>query len=167
MTLISFKENDISQRPALEVLQRLGYKYISPEEALEMRGGKLSNVLLEEVLRQHLRELNSIRIGSHSEARFSEQNIENGIVALRTVPMEGGYLNGNEAVYNMLTLGRLNSPLVHASTPRAMPACGSVSTCIFMNSSSSFSLARHEAVWLPPPAPLTVTFLPTTAEGLV
>ncbi|MBQ1780796.1 MAG: type I restriction endonuclease subunit R, partial [Bacteroidales bacterium] len=65
-----------------------------------------SNVLLEDILRQQLRNLNSIRIGSHSEARFSEQNIENGVAAMRNVPMEGGYLNGNEAVYNMLTLGK-------------------------------------------------------------
>ncbi len=106
MPLISFKENNISQQPALELLHKLGYKYLSPEEALKMRGEKTSNVLLEEVLRQQLRELNSIRIGSHNEARFSEQNIENGIVALRNVPMEGGYINGNETVYNMLTLGK-------------------------------------------------------------
>lgn len=106
MERISFKENDISQRPALELLQKLGYQYLSPEEALELRGGKTSNVLLEDILRQQLRNLNSIRIGSHSEARFSEQNIENGIAAMRNVPMEGGYLNANEAVYNMLTLGK-------------------------------------------------------------
>lgn len=106
MILISFKENDISQRPALELLQKLGYQYLSPEEVLELRGGKTSNVLLEDILRQQLRQLNSIRIGSHSEARFSEQNIENGVAAMRNVPMEGGYLNGNEAVYNMLTLGK-------------------------------------------------------------
>ena len=106
MERISFKENDISQKPALELLQKLGYQYLSPEEALELRGGKTSNVLLEDILRQQLRQLNSIRIGSHSEARFSEQNIENGVAAMRNVPMEGGYLNGNEAVYNMLTLGK-------------------------------------------------------------
>lgn len=106
MILISFKENDISQQPALEFLQKLGYHYLSQEEALEQRGGKTSNVLLEDILRQQLRQLNSIRIGSHSEARFSEQNIENGIAAMRNVPMEGGYLNANEAVYNMLTLGK-------------------------------------------------------------
>ena len=106
MILISFKENDISQRPALELLQKLGYQYLSPEEVLELRGGKTSNVLLEDILRQQLRNLNSIRIGSHSEARFSEQNIENGVAAMRNVPMEGGYLNANEAVYNMLTLGK-------------------------------------------------------------
>ena len=106
MILISFKENDISQKPALELLQKLDYQYLSPEEALELRGGKTSNVLLEDILRQQLRNLNSIRIGSHSEARFSEQNIENGVAAMRNVPMEGGYLNANEAVYNMLTLGK-------------------------------------------------------------
>ncbi len=106
MILISFKENDISQRPAIELLQKLGYQYLSPEEVLELRGGKTTNVLLEDILRQQLRNLNSIRIGSHSEARFSEQNIENGVAAMRDVPMEGGYLNANEAVYNMLTLGK-------------------------------------------------------------
>ena len=106
MDRISFKENDISQRPALKLLARMGYQYLSPEEAMEMRDGKTSNVLLEEVLRQQLRQLNSIRIGSHSEARFSEQNIENGVVALRNVPMDGGYLNANEFIYNMLTLGK-------------------------------------------------------------
>lgn len=106
MERISFKENDISQRPAIELLQKLGYQYLSPEEALELRGGKTSNVLLEDILRQQLRQLNSIRIGSHSEARFSEQNIENGVAAMRTVPMEGGYISANETVYNMLTLGK-------------------------------------------------------------
>ena len=106
MTFISFKENDISKIPALELLQKLGYKYLSQEEAMKLRGEKTSNVLLEDVLRQQLRQLNSIRIGSRSEARFSEQNIENGVIALRNVPMENGFISGNEAVYNMLTLGK-------------------------------------------------------------
>ncbi|MBP5315856.1 MAG: type I restriction endonuclease subunit R [Muribaculaceae bacterium] len=106
MNRISFKENDISQRPAIELLQALGYQYLSPDEALAMRGGKTSNVLLEDVLRKQLRELNSIRKGEYKELRFSEQNIENGVIALRNVPMEGGYLSGNEAVYNLLTLGK-------------------------------------------------------------
>ena len=107
MDRISFDEKDISKKPALELLQTLGYQYISPDDAMAMLGGKTTNVLLEEVLRRQLRELNSIRIGSHKEARFSEQNIENGVVAMRNVPMEGGYISGNEAVYNMLTLGKV------------------------------------------------------------
>ena len=44
MNRISFKENDIRQRPAIELLQKLGYQYLSQEEALTMRGGKTSNV---------------------------------------------------------------------------------------------------------------------------
>ncbi len=106
MSLISFKENDISQQPALELLQEMGYQYLSPEDALALRGGKMSNVLLEDVLREQLKELNSIHKGKCKDVRFSEQNIENGVIAMRNVPMEGGYLSGNEAVYNMLTLGK-------------------------------------------------------------
>lgn len=106
MNRISFKENDISQQPALELLEKMGYQYLSPEEAMEMRDGKTSNVLLEDVLRQQLRKLNSIRIGSRSEERFSEQNIENGVLALRNIAMDNGYISANETVYNMLTLGK-------------------------------------------------------------
>ncbi len=109
MNRISFKENDISLIPAVELLTNLGYTYIPPEEAIKMRGGKYSNVLLEDVLRQQLRKINSIRIGSRKEERFSEQNIENGVAAMRNIPMDGGYISGNEIVYNMLTSAkRLN-----------------------------------------------------------
>ena len=103
---ISFKEDHISQIPALQTLMKLGYEYLTPDEALAMRGGKTSNVLLEDVLRSQLRRINSIRVNRNREELFSEQNIENGVLAMRNVPMENGYVSGNEAVYNMLTLGK-------------------------------------------------------------
>ena len=103
---LSFKEDHISQLPALMLLMKLGYTYLTPDEALAMRGGKMSNVLFEEVLRNQLRRINSIRVNRNKEELFSEQNIENGVLAMRNIPMEGGYLNGNEAVYNLLTLGK-------------------------------------------------------------
>lgn len=103
---ISFKEDHISQIPALQLLQKFGYTYLTPDEALAMRGGKTSNVLLEDVLRNQLRRINSIRVNRNKEELFSEQNIENGVLAMRNIPMEGGYLSGNEAVYNLLTLGK-------------------------------------------------------------
>ena len=106
MMNLSFKEDHISQLPALMLLMKLGYTYLTPDEALAMRGGKTSNVLLEEVLRNQLRRINSIRVNRNKEELFSEQNIENGVLAMRNIPMEGGYLNGNEAVYNLLTLGK-------------------------------------------------------------
>ena len=103
---LSFKEDHISQLPALMLLMKLGYTYLTPDEALAMRGGKTSNVLFEEVLRNQLRRINSIRVNRNKEELFSEQNIENGVLAMRNIPMEGGYLNGNEALYNLLTLGK-------------------------------------------------------------
>ena len=106
MQVISFKEDHISQIPALQLLQKLGYTYLTPEEALAMRGGKTSNVLFDDVLRSQLRRINSIRVNSSKEELFSEQNIENGVLAMRNIPMEGGYISGNEEVYKLLTLGK-------------------------------------------------------------
>ena len=106
MNTLSFKEDHISLIPALLLLQKLGYTYITPEEALELRGGKASNVLLEPILRKQLGEINSIQVSTTKTAYFSSQNIENGIEALRNIPMESGFLSGNEYVYHLLTLGK-------------------------------------------------------------
>lgn len=103
---LSFKEDHISQLPALMLLQKMGYSYLSPDEALLLRGEKTTNVLLEPVLREQLRKINSISLVGGKNEPFSEQNIENGIEAIRNVPMQEGFLAGNEYVYNLLTLGK-------------------------------------------------------------
>jgi type I restriction enzyme R subunit len=61
----SFKEDHISQIPALQLLQKLGYQYLTPEEALQLRGNKTTNVLLEDVLRFN------ISIGKISKIMYS------------------------------------------------------------------------------------------------
>lgn len=103
---LSFKEDHISQIPALQLLEKLGYTYLSPEEVMELRGGKMSNVLLEPVLREQLGRINTIRVSAAKTTVFTPQNIENGIEVLRNVPMEEGYISGSEYVYNLLTLGK-------------------------------------------------------------
>src|SRR5437773_11557296 len=100
MNLPSFKEDHISQIPALQLLQKLGYTYLSPEEALKFRGDKTSNVLLEDILRKQLKEINSIKVSSTKTAIFSDGNIENGIQALKDLPMNEGYISASEAAYN-------------------------------------------------------------------
>lgn len=40
----------------------------------------------------------------NEEELLSEQNIENGALAMCNIPMVGGYLSGNEAVYNLMML---------------------------------------------------------------
>lgn len=103
----SFKEDHISQIPALQLLQKLGYTYLSASEAEKLRGGKTTNVLLEDILRKQLKEINSEkRISSTKTTYISDANIENGIRALKELPMNEGYIAACETVYNLITLGK-------------------------------------------------------------
>jgi len=106
MEIPSFKEDHISQIPALQMLEKLGYTYLSPDEALKYRGDKTGNVILEEILRKQLHEINSIKVSSTKTAIFSDANIENGIQALKDLPMNEGYMSACESAYYLLTLGK-------------------------------------------------------------
>ncbi len=101
----SFQEDHISQIPALQFLQNLGYAYLSPEEALQLRGGKSSAVLLEGVLEAQLRKINRIQYKG-GVYEFSDSNVQAGINALKDVPLQEGLIAANESVYNLLTLGK-------------------------------------------------------------
>ncbi|MBX9779265.1 MAG: HsdR family type I site-specific deoxyribonuclease [Chitinophagaceae bacterium] len=101
----SFKEDHISQIPALQMLVNLGYTYLSPAESDRQRGGKTTNVLLEDVLRKQLKEINSIRVSATKTSIFTDENIERGILALKNLPMNEGYIAAGEKAYNLLTLG--------------------------------------------------------------
>lgn len=103
----SFKEDHICQIPALQLLQKLGYTYLSPAEAENLRGGKTSNVLLDDILRKQLKEINSEkRISSTKTTYISDANIENGIRVLKELPMNEGYIVACETAYNLITLGK-------------------------------------------------------------
>ena len=102
--LISLSEQTISHLPALHLLQNLGFDYLTPQEALQMRGGRLRNVLLEEVLVGWLRGHNRIHYKGH-EYPFSEGNIFSAIEALR-VDIPEGLVRINEKIYDLLTLGK-------------------------------------------------------------
>ncbi len=102
----SFKEDQISQIPALQLLQKLGFTYLSPDQALAARGGKTTQVLLETILRKQLKAINSPRVSSTRSTFFSDANIENGIQALKDLPMNEGYISACETAYNLITLGK-------------------------------------------------------------
>ncbi len=106
MEIPSFKEDHISQIPALQLLQKLGYTYLSPEEAEELRGNKTGQVILEPILRKQLHEINSIQVSSSKMAFFSDANIENGIQALKDIPMNEGYIAASKKAYELITLGK-------------------------------------------------------------
>lgn len=111
MTL-SFKENHISQIPALNMLKKLGYTYLSPDEAMELRGGNTSNVLLETVLRKQLAKINTVQVSSWRTTLFSEQNIASGIDALKNLPMSEGYITATQSAYDLLTAGKTVEQIV-------------------------------------------------------
>jgi len=102
----SFKEDHISQIPALQMLVKLGYTYLSPVEAERMRGNKSTNVLLEEILRKQLKEINSIRVSANKTSLFTDENIDRGILSLKNLPMNEGYIAACEKAYNLITLGQ-------------------------------------------------------------
>ena len=103
MSSFRFNEKHLSQIPALQLLTNLGYRYLTPTETLAMRGGRLSNVLLEEVLRDSLKRINRIQHKGDSYL-FSEENLQSAIQRLKNVKYDG-LLKTNEAVYDLLTLG--------------------------------------------------------------
>ena len=108
----SFKEDHISQIPALMMLEKLGYTYLSPAEVMELRGGNTSNVLLEPILRNQLRNINTVQVSSQRTTVFSEQNISAGIEALRNLPMSEGYMTTSQTAYDLLTAGKTLEQIV-------------------------------------------------------
>lgn len=105
MAVPSFKEEHISQLPALKLLMNMGWKYLSPEQALEARGGRTSNVLLETILKDQLQIINTIEYKG-KEFPFSHANINNAILAIRDLPFQDGFMAANKAFYELITLGR-------------------------------------------------------------
>lgn len=106
MSTPEFKEDYSSQIPALQVLHQLGYTYLSENDINVLRGNKTSSVLLEPILREQLAKINKLKISSTKLASFNEANIENGILALKNLPMNEGYIAACEATYNLLTYGK-------------------------------------------------------------
>jgi len=98
-----YKEENISQKPAIEVLKNLGYIYLPPEEAEEIRGN-LYNVLLTDILKEKLIELNEYQYKGKTY-KFSEKNIDQAIKDLDE-PLTDGLVRTNEKIYDTLMLGR-------------------------------------------------------------
>jgi len=103
--LPSFKEDHISQIPALQFLQKAGYQYLTPEEANNYRGNKQSNVIMEGILEEQLNKLNGFEFGGQSY-KFSNVNIHNAISELKDFSLKNGLIRTNEQVYDLITLGK-------------------------------------------------------------
>lgn len=96
-------ENKIQQN-SINLLQNLGYKFISREENLKLRGGKTSEVLFREILTQKLGEINGYEYKG-KRYKFSQSSILKAVDELAGVSLNEGLMVANEKITNLLLLG--------------------------------------------------------------
>ena len=99
----AYLEDNISKIPALELLEKIGYTYISPEECETQRGG-CYNVILKDILRTQLKELNGYSYGG-ADYKFSAENIQRAIDEIDE-PLADNLVVSSEKIYNDIMLGR-------------------------------------------------------------
>lgn len=104
MAVSEFLEDLVSHLPALQLLQQVGYQYLTPTEALDLRGSKRSRVVLESILLDQLRKLNQINFKGQPHD-FTESNLKNAVDALTNIPFDG-LVKTNEQAFDLLTLGK-------------------------------------------------------------
>lgn len=97
-------EMSTSQRPAIEVLQKLGYKYISEEENKNLRSNILTDVIFKDILAKKLNEINSYEYKGE-KYKFSASTIGQAIKDLNE-DLVTGLISTNEKIYDLLTLGK-------------------------------------------------------------
>jgi len=100
----TYSEFSDSQQPALNLLKNLRYTYISPADTVIERGGLFANVVLENILLNQMRKINSYEYKG-KEHKFSESNIQAALYDLKNVADEG-LVRTNERVFDLLTLGK-------------------------------------------------------------
>lgn len=99
----AYLEVNASQKSAIELLQAMGYTYLSPEDCEKQRGSRY-HVLLKDILRGQLRKLNRYTYAG-AENEFSSANIERAMDDLDE-PLTDGLVRTSEKIYDALLLGK-------------------------------------------------------------
>ena len=110
-------ENKIQQN-SINLLQSLGYKFISREENLKLRGGKTSEVLFREILTQKLGEINGYEYKG-KRYKFSQSNVLKAVDELAGVSLNEGLMVANERITNLLLLGTSLEENLEGGTKRS------------------------------------------------
>ena len=98
-----YDELNISQLPAIELLEKLGYIHLSAAAVTGQRGN-LYQVLLKDVLRRQLEKLNGFTYKKNSY-KFSEKNIRQAMQDIDEA-LTDGLIKTNEKIYDSLMFGR-------------------------------------------------------------
>lgn len=88
-----------------QLLQNLGWTYLTADEVLKVRQEKLNNVILEDILESQLMKINEINFKGKIYP-FSPASIHGAIDAIKNIPMFDGLVTTNSKIYDLLTLGK-------------------------------------------------------------
>lgn len=97
-------EYESSQKPAIELLKKLGYTYLSPTKAEELRENRLSRIILKPILEKQLQKINKIEYKGKNYS-FSAKNIKQAMLDIDE-PLIDGLIKTNEKIYDHLVLGK-------------------------------------------------------------
>ena len=112
MAAHDYLEDLSSLLPAVTLLEKLGFTYLTPTQQLALRGGRTSKCVLESVLTRQLQQSNHITFkGKHYP--FSDSNIQKAIQALSSIPFDS--LTGT---YHRRHHQKLFPALYRVATPR-------------------------------------------------
>ena len=109
-----FSEDDTSKIPALALLIKLGYQYLTPSQANKLRGDRKSSVILFGILEEQLRKMNRIQFRGEN-IPFSEGNITEAIRILRDIE-DDGLVRTNEKIWELIRLGKALSQSIQGDT---------------------------------------------------
>lgn len=85
---INFDEVNESQFPAIDLLVRLGWKYVTRDEAEELRGGDKSRVILTDITKNALMRINSYEENG-IERKFDKNDIAAKVDELENIKVQG------------------------------------------------------------------------------
>ncbi|RLC23266.1 MAG: restriction endonuclease subunit R, partial [Deltaproteobacteria bacterium] len=101
--LPNYLEKVQSQLPALQLLMQLGWQYLTPEETVKLRRGRLGTTILEPILADHIRTQCCYEFKGATHL-FTENAIQNAVQALKVFRATGATYQ-NEQAYDLLCLG--------------------------------------------------------------
>lgn len=102
MTNLYLESHD--QDNILDLLKSMGYEYISPEKCEILRKNRLKEVILRDITRRKLMEINEFEYKGEKR-KFSSTNIEKAIDSLE-IPLTEGLVKSNEKIYEQLIMTR-------------------------------------------------------------
>jgi type I restriction enzyme R subunit len=114
-TLPSYREELSSQIPAARLLVALGYHYLTPAEALALRGGNKREVVLTGVLEDWLRAHNHYTVKNETRP-FNDGAIHEALRRVTRVDLQPGLVRANKDMFELLTGGFSHPQSINGDT---------------------------------------------------